>query len=42
MAFGWIAILTLWTLLIGPIVDVPQNQAGPTPQRASASTLAKR
>lgn len=36
MEFRWIAILTLWTLLIGPIMNSPQNQASPT-YRASAA-----
>jgi hypothetical protein len=42
MQFRWLVVLTLWTLLIGPIMNAPQNQASSTPQRAAALAFAKR
>jgi len=26
MEFRWIAVLTLWTMLVGPMVDAPLGQ----------------
>ena len=36
MEFRWVVLLTLWTLLIGPILDLTQN--APTGQAARTKT----
>lgn len=42
--FRWLVILTLWTLLVGPVVDISQH--GPTTEasrtKSAAPTKAKR
>ncbi len=37
MEFRWIAILTLWTMLVGPVLDMPVG----TPTAQSQSTRTK-
>ena len=36
--FRWVVFLTLWTLLIGPVVDL--GQKAPTAQQGRAKTAA--
>jgi hypothetical protein len=44
MEFRWIIVVTLWTLLIGPIVGVPSGSASrdPAPVKAKVKTPAPR
>lgn len=42
MEFRWIALITLWTLIAGPMFDSPSNPQ-PSQSRTSASpTMAKK
>jgi hypothetical protein len=38
MGFSWIAALTLWTLLIGPIMDGPRHERTSATSRATAQS----
>ncbi len=40
MEFRWIALITLWTLLAGPMFDAPLGT--PSKQRGATSAAAKR
>ncbi len=37
MEFRWIAILTLWTILIGPMIDAPFGQTKARSQPAKTA-----
>jgi len=42
MGFPWLAVLTVWTLLIGPILDGPRHERTSGKTRAAThSTLRK-
>lgn len=40
--FRWVIFLTLWTLLIGPVLDLTQNAPTAPHSRAKESQLPKR
>jgi hypothetical protein len=42
MEFRWLIILTLYTLLIGPVLDKPWSDAGATARSHNPRTLAGR
>jgi hypothetical protein len=37
MDFRWVILLTLWTLLIGPVLDFTQSAPTEAPQRAKTA-----
>lgn len=37
MEFRWVILLTLWTLLIGPVLDFTQSAPTQTPQRGKTA-----
>lgn len=37
MEFRWIALLTLWTILVGPMLDAPLGQPKARSQPAKAT-----
>jgi len=42
MEFRWVAVLTLWTMLSGPILSQPSPpKAAPAPARAAGAKPAK-
>ena len=41
MEFRWVVLLTLWTLLIGPVLDLAQNGSNVQAKRTKAAPVAK-
>lgn len=41
MEFRWIAILTLWTLLVGPVFDSPLHSPKSNQVRSNHAKIAK-
>jgi hypothetical protein len=37
MEFRWIAFIALWTLLSGPVFDMPNHRSGPSAENSVAA-----
>jgi hypothetical protein len=42
MGFPWLAVLTLWTLLIGPILDGPRHDRTSGKTRAATQSALRK
>jgi hypothetical protein len=41
MEFRWIALIAVWTLLIGPVIGVPRGDGQPPAQAKAKANVAK-